>query len=227
MHSRTADHRGDATRHKILDAAIGMFAGSGFEGVSTRQLALQAGVNQPAIQYHFDSKEGLYRAAVGLIVEDIDTRMSPFRECIHALLDDPDATPEAMRQLMLETLDAFTSLVLEDGGHETWGDFIARAEIENEAMLEALTASMWSNIVEPLAGLVGRITGKTHRESAILNALALLGTVTTFKKRCLRKNIARALGWTSFGPAEIVSIQGVVRGQAQAFLLAATGSQTQ
>ena len=56
MVRETGDHRGDTTRRTILHTAIEMFAASGFEGVSTRALAARAGVNQPAIQYHFESK---------------------------------------------------------------------------------------------------------------------------------------------------------------------------
>jgi AcrR family transcriptional regulator len=227
MHQRTTDHRGDVTRRKILDAAIGMFGASGFDSVSTRALASQAGVNQPAIQYHFESKEGLYRAAVALIAEDIDLRMRPLRDNIDTLLQSGYASPQAMRGLLLETLDAFTTLMLDEGRHETWGEFIARAEIENETMLETLMASMWDNMVEPMARLLGRITGEADLQASILNTLALLGTVTTFKKRCMRKTIAHALGWKSFGHAEIASIQKVVRGQAEAFLQSATGSRLQ
>ncbi len=53
-----SQQRGEETRARILDAALELFAASGFDGASTRTIAEQAGVNLPAIQYYFGSKEG-------------------------------------------------------------------------------------------------------------------------------------------------------------------------
>lgn len=51
-----------ATRLRILLAAEGEFADHGFDGVSVRQIALRADVPVALINYHYGSKEGLYRA---------------------------------------------------------------------------------------------------------------------------------------------------------------------
>jgi TetR/AcrR family transcriptional regulator, regulator of cefoperazone and chloramphenicol sensitivity len=51
-----SQQRGEETRTRILEAALELFAASGFEGASTRTIAEQAGVNLPAIQYYFGSK---------------------------------------------------------------------------------------------------------------------------------------------------------------------------
>ena len=69
--------RGEDTRRRILAAALDIFAAEGYEGASTRHLAERAGVNLPAIQYYFGSKEGLYRAVIG----DIDGRREALIEC--------------------------------------------------------------------------------------------------------------------------------------------------
>ena len=50
------------TRARILQAAEEEFADHGFDGVSVRQIALRADVPVALINYHFGSKEGLYRA---------------------------------------------------------------------------------------------------------------------------------------------------------------------
>ncbi len=50
------------TRARILGAAEAEFADHGFDGVSVRQIALRADVPVALINYHFGSKEGLYRA---------------------------------------------------------------------------------------------------------------------------------------------------------------------
>jgi AcrR family transcriptional regulator len=58
-----ATHRNAAaTRRRILHAAENEFADHGFDGVSVRQIAIRAEVPVALINYHFGSKEGLYRA---------------------------------------------------------------------------------------------------------------------------------------------------------------------
>jgi AcrR family transcriptional regulator len=56
--------RSAATREALLDAALTEFAAYGFEGASTRSIAAAAGTHQPQINYHFESKDELWRAAV-------------------------------------------------------------------------------------------------------------------------------------------------------------------
>src|SRR5262250_3087304 len=70
-----------ATRDKIIKAASRAFAVNGYEGASIRAIVAEADVNQAAINYHFGSKEGLYRAvlqaAVRALMSDGDAAESP------------------------------------------------------------------------------------------------------------------------------------------------------
>ena len=54
----------DATRERILAAAVDLFADRSFAGATTREIAARAGVSQPSLNYHFHSKDVLWRAAV-------------------------------------------------------------------------------------------------------------------------------------------------------------------
>ncbi len=49
------------TRQRLLEAAETLFSQRGFEGVTIRDLAAAAQVNVAAVNYHFTSKEKLYR----------------------------------------------------------------------------------------------------------------------------------------------------------------------
>lgn len=51
----------EITRDRILKAAERLFAERGYEATSVRAIVARARVNQAAINYHFDGKEGLYR----------------------------------------------------------------------------------------------------------------------------------------------------------------------
>jgi TetR/AcrR family transcriptional regulator len=60
----------DATRKRILAAALDLFSELSFDGATTREIAAKAGVTQPLLNYHFSSKDDLWRAAVdGLFAE--------------------------------------------------------------------------------------------------------------------------------------------------------------
>ena len=87
--ARAAQSRGEDTRRRILETALQVFATEGYEGASTRQLAERAGVNLPAIQYYFGSKEGLFRAVIDSIIERTETHMAPLAVEVKGALADP------------------------------------------------------------------------------------------------------------------------------------------
>lgn len=53
----------DATRSRIVAAAVEAFADRGFDAASTREIARRAGVEQGLLTYHFRNKDALWRAA--------------------------------------------------------------------------------------------------------------------------------------------------------------------
>jgi TetR/AcrR family transcriptional regulator len=57
-------------RSRILAAALQIFAISGFEGSSLRQIAQHAGVQHQLVVYHFRTKDALWREVVSSIFEE-------------------------------------------------------------------------------------------------------------------------------------------------------------
>jgi AcrR family transcriptional regulator len=53
-----------ATRGRILSSALDLFADAGMTGVTTREVAAAAGVSLAMIHHYFGNKEGLYRACL-------------------------------------------------------------------------------------------------------------------------------------------------------------------
>jgi AcrR family transcriptional regulator len=74
-----------STKARILAAAEEVFAGKGFAGASTREIAASAGVNISSLHYHWESKETLYFAVFQNIYDRI-------LELVRTSL--PDAAPE-------------------------------------------------------------------------------------------------------------------------------------
>ena len=54
----------DDIREHLLESALVEFGAKGFDGASTRSIADRVDAHQPQINYHFESKEALWRAAV-------------------------------------------------------------------------------------------------------------------------------------------------------------------
>jgi len=54
--------KSEATRRRILDAALGVFRERGFEAATMREIAVAAGVAVGAAYYYFDSKDALVMA---------------------------------------------------------------------------------------------------------------------------------------------------------------------
>jgi len=90
--AQAASHgrRDDDKRERILAAALEAFSAQGFDGATTREIATRAGVNLGLIQYYFEGKENLWRAAVERAFEQI-------RESLAPVLSDPSLTDEDAR----------------------------------------------------------------------------------------------------------------------------------
>jgi TetR/AcrR family transcriptional regulator len=85
---RRRQARSAATRTALLDAALAEFAAHGFEGASTRAIAAAAGTHQPQINYHFDSKDELWREAVDHLFTRLDDTVGRHLRDIPPPIDD-------------------------------------------------------------------------------------------------------------------------------------------
>ena len=72
---RSTRPSGDAARDRIVAAAIDLFAERSYDGATTREIAARAGVTQPLVNYHFRSKEELWRTAVDALFGRLDHTM--------------------------------------------------------------------------------------------------------------------------------------------------------
>ena len=81
----------EATKEKLLDASERLFAVDGLEGVPMRQIAAKAGVDLAMINYHFDTKEGLYQAVFRRRAEQLNAqRLEVLERMLAASHDTPD-----------------------------------------------------------------------------------------------------------------------------------------
>jgi AcrR family transcriptional regulator len=88
----------DATRAKILQSALRAFSECGLPAASTDDIAERCGVNKRMIYYYFDSKEGLYLAALESVYEKL-VALEKEIEIEHL---DPPAAIEAIINLKID-----------------------------------------------------------------------------------------------------------------------------
>jgi AcrR family transcriptional regulator len=69
------DHKtkGEKTASRILDAAEIAFADKGYDGVSLREVARQAGIREPGLYNYFRNKEHLYTAVLDRALQPLET----------------------------------------------------------------------------------------------------------------------------------------------------------
>jgi AcrR family transcriptional regulator len=73
---RQRSNRGsEGVRSRLIEAALTEFAAHGFDGASTRAIASRADAHQPQINYHFESKDELWRVALGQLLGELDRTM--------------------------------------------------------------------------------------------------------------------------------------------------------
>ncbi len=94
----------EVTRDRIVKAAVQFFAERGYEGASVRAIVARARVNQAAINYHFASKAGLYRAVLHAAFEAFTKDESLDAEALKAL-----PREEALRRFVRRQLHPLTA----------------------------------------------------------------------------------------------------------------------
>jgi AcrR family transcriptional regulator len=68
---------GDQRRQDLVQAAYGIIAAEGFEGLRVRDVAARAGVNIATLHYYFHTKEDLIRGVVDLLLQRFLTQTAP------------------------------------------------------------------------------------------------------------------------------------------------------
>lgn len=107
-------------RERILDAAEALFAEHGFDGVTLRQIATQAGVDVALASYHFGKKLDLFQAVFERRAASLN---SARRDALHACQDKAGAegpSVESIIEAFLRPLE-----LAQETGDEGWRHYLA------------------------------------------------------------------------------------------------------
>ncbi|MBN7796065.1 CerR family C-terminal domain-containing protein [Parahaliea mediterranea] len=174
-YSKSAD-----TRKAILRAAIVAFGRAGYSAATTRQIADAAGVNQPAINYYFGGKDGLYQACAQEILDNFKGPLEQVSlralEAIGAGLDRKGAA----RQLQ-ELLSALAEvMILSEEVSEAAG-FVGREMREPGLAYQMLYRNLWAPGIELAAALIAIVKGRAEVEPADrVDAIMMISGISAF-----------------------------------------------
>ena len=201
---------GDETSARIIEAALTLFGEQGYEGASTREIAELAGVNAPALNYYFKSKEGLYNACIEYMVEQIWAFLAPTIEQAQAQLG---ARPDT--EQLIETFCSIQSKIAEfmlvSNRTNSWRKFYAReqAGLGPSAGEEMISQRIGQRLIGVTSGIISRLMGpNASQEECILRSMALTGQLLPF--HLTRNSSLKALDWDVLTPQRYAMLMNIV-----------------
>jgi AcrR family transcriptional regulator len=197
---------------------VRLFGERGFEGASTRDIAAEAGVNAPALQYYFENKEGLYLACAQSIVADLRGQFGPALKRARAALVAGAGTAELIEAL-LEIYAAVIDSVLLQPHAADRRLFMVRELAGGEPAVASrlLQRQLRQPINKVNLALIARITGRALADPVNkLRLISLKGQLMPFyQSPCASLDI---LGWKEIDAPRAALIKAFLLAQARVLL---------
>lgn len=214
MSRKPADHvstSSEQTRQKLVEAGLHLFGDHGFDGVSTRQLARMAAVNQAAILYHFGSKEGLYLAVAEAVVARLKPGLEPVAKEVGARLPAGKVSPAQVRAdiraLVLALLRQILTHTAE--GNCAIGSFMLREQIKPSAAFDII----YNELLEPLHLLLCQLVAQVRQRDpadflVVVEVQSLFGQAVIFAAH--RSTLLRQLNRRELDKRTMADIEAAV-----------------
>ena len=196
--------QGEETRATLITTGARLFAQNGYNGVSMRTLAAEAGVNLSTVSYHFGGKAGLYQAIVQEII-DIRDSIFPPTDKVLARLDRAGNDIQAKARVSDWFIETLILGVL--GKTDcVWATFIISHELVHPSELyPKLEAEFFDPSFNALCALVQRsLPDGSAREDVIITAHCIIAVVIKLLEG--HTLVIKRLGWDSYeGHLETIS----------------------
>lgn len=212
---------GEETRARIVDAALRLFGERGYDGASTRDIAREAGVNAPALQYYFDGKEGVYLACIELFVARVWEHLDDAVTNAEHVSADTKASDPMLVDAYLAIQARFASFVYDWPDANHWRMFMARerAGLGPEAAFDVIDKGLNRRLFAATSAIIGRLLGKpADDEETRIRTIAIDGQVLVF--RMMRRQVVSALGWRGIGTEETARVSAIILEQTRELLAA-------
>jgi AcrR family transcriptional regulator len=148
---------------RMLEAAGRLFADRPFDAVSTREIAKAAGVNLSAISYHFESKEGLYKAVFEKIVQDLKPIRVSFGKYLQARMIEVGDDRKELAEVVSRFVSDLVSSVMSPE-NPRWRMRLIIREIQAPDECFDIVMKGHVNVMHDLIGiLVAKALGESER----------------------------------------------------------------
>jgi AcrR family transcriptional regulator len=212
--SRPASGRGEATRERLLEVAIRVFAARGFDGARTRDIAEAAKTNPVSIAYYYGNKQGLYHAAALHVAACWAAYQKPLVQQARTSMARAGITRRELVGIVCTLLCGFVRLILGNFLPDCYGKFVGQAAsgpAREFSVIEGGLAPLRGTLAEAIA----RLTGESAVASATqVRALSIIGSCVCFRRD--RRAVLHALKWKQIGAKELKVIEAGVRANIQA-----------
>jgi len=203
--------RGEETRERIIEAAFIVFAEEGYAGASTRRIAAEAGVNPPALQYYFDSKEGLHLACGQAAIDQMMQRLGPAMQQARAALNS-GSRPVAVEALC-GLVEATADLAMIDRETEAWRRFMGQCQTDTVGPAFSL---MEADFVTPMRALSTELAAQAldlapGDPTAPLQALLIFSVGPALHLK--RDSVLAMMGWSDFDGERAALVKAILRQQ--------------
>ena len=195
-----------------MDAAQTLFGAHGLEGTSLRAVTNAAGVNLAAVNYHFGSKEELFRAVVRRV-------MGPVAEEHRRRIEEMAGSSPSVEELLDAFVGPFVRLI-SDQQDRSLARFVGRALADADERLWRQVAVQGEATDVMYLEAFGRALPHLSRDELVWRFYAILGTMIF---QLLGAPVMDLAGSTPFGTR--VGDAEEMRARAIAFLAAGLQAQ--
>jgi AcrR family transcriptional regulator len=216
---KKTDRSPDATRERILEAALDLFGERGLTGTTVRDIAQRAKVNVAAISYHFRGKDELYRAVATSVIGSIEGRV---RDRVAPLLDKPPANAAAALKALQDLAETIVDVIVGPPEMRRVARFIIREQMQPTFAFEILFGVM-SRLHMAATRLLALAAGlDPEAKETMLRTFLIIGQVVFM--RIAEAAVLRRLQLERYDDELLGEIKTLVRQNVRAMVLAARGN---
>lgn len=147
----------EATKARILDAAIALVSQRGIDGTTVRDVAAYAKVSLATVLHYFGSKEGLHTA----VVAAMDDQLAALRAQLAKALR-PGATAEDLIETMVRDAWRFAC------AHRVAHRIVLRTVLHEGGLPQTRIDSILRPALDDAAGILGSVMGMERRAARLL-----------------------------------------------------------